>query len=128
MVIKDQLGDIHDSFLKRLVRSACDAGATGVFVDKPTITHRRVVSGQDHIDRFGPAGHSEWITSTPMSALRALDLEIAFRRYLDRSGRTLGNLDATTAIDSMTMFYTHHRVTDVDLESDGDMLLFQWGT
>ncbi|WP_405182846.1 hypothetical protein OG225_18500 [Nocardia sp. NBC_01377] len=35
---------------------------------------------------------------------------------------------ATTAVDAMTMFYAHHRVTDVDLASDGDMLLFQWGT
>lgn len=86
----------------------------GVFVNKPTITHGRVFSGQDHIDRFGPAGHSEWITSTPISALRALDLEIAFRRYRDSSGRTLGDLDANTAIDSMAMFYAHHRVTDVD--------------
>ncbi|MFB8005067.1 hypothetical protein [Nocardia sp. NPDC056000] len=28
----------------------------------------------------------------------------------------------------MTTFYAHHRVIDVDLDRDGDMLLFQWGT
>lgn len=59
--------------------------------------------------------------------MRALDLEIAFHRYLDSHGSTLGNLDVATAIAVMTKFYTDHRVTDVDLDSDGDMLLFQWG-
>ncbi|WP_458690544.1 hypothetical protein [Nocardia tengchongensis] len=60
--------------------------------------------------------------------MRTLDLEDAFRRYLDSHGRALDNLDATTAIDSMSGFYADHRVTDVDLDNDGDMLLFQWGT
>ncbi|WP_067833664.1 hypothetical protein [Nocardia lijiangensis] len=60
--------------------------------------------------------------------MRALDLENAFLRYLGNHGRTLDNLDATTAIGSMIMFYAHHRVTDVDIDDDGDMLLFQWGT
>ncbi|MBF6133628.1 hypothetical protein IU501_11520 [Nocardia otitidiscaviarum] len=59
--------------------------------------------------------------------MRAADLEIAFRRYLESHGRALDDLDAATAIDAMTTFYAHHRVTDVDLDSDGDMLLFQWG-
>ncbi|WP_328399888.1 hypothetical protein [Nocardia sp. NBC_00403] len=60
--------------------------------------------------------------------MRALDLENAFLRYLGSNGRTLDNLDAATAIGSMTMFYAHHRVTDVDIDNDGDMLFFQWGT
>ncbi|MCP9621938.1 hypothetical protein FOH10_31285 [Nocardia otitidiscaviarum] len=59
--------------------------------------------------------------------MRAADLEIEFRRYLDSHGRALDDLDATTAIDAMTMFYAHHRVADADLDNDGDMLLFQWG-
>ncbi|MFE7742267.1 hypothetical protein [Nocardia sp. NPDC057455] len=65
------------------------------------------------------------IGSSTITRVRALDLEDAFRRYLDSHGRALDNLDATTAIDSISMFYTDHRVTDVDL--DNDMLLFQWG-
>ncbi|WP_297610565.1 hypothetical protein [Nocardia sp.] len=60
--------------------------------------------------------------------MRALDLENAFVRYLGNHGHTLDNLNASTAIGSMAMFYAHHRVTDVDIDNDCDMLLFQWGT
>ncbi|MEU0539837.1 hypothetical protein ABZ319_08190 [Nocardia sp. NPDC005978] len=60
--------------------------------------------------------------------MRATDLEDAFVRYLDNRGYALDNIDASTAISSMAGFYTRHRVTDVDLDADGDMLLFQWGT
>ncbi|MGW0637661.1 hypothetical protein [Nocardia salmonicida] len=59
--------------------------------------------------------------------MRAPDLENGFLRYLGNHGRALDNLDAITAIGSMTMFYAYHRVADVDLDDDGDMLLFQWG-
>lgn len=67
------------------------------------------------------------LRSDTITLVRALDLEIAFHRYLDSHRSTLDNLDATTAIAAMTKFYTDHRVTDVDLDGDGDMLLFQWG-
>lgn len=59
--------------------------------------------------------------------MRALDLESAFRRHLDSNDRALAELDATTSIDSMIGFYTDHRVADVVIQHDGDMLLFQWG-
>ncbi|MCM6774729.1 hypothetical protein NDR87_12645 [Nocardia sp. CDC159] len=59
--------------------------------------------------------------------MRAHELENAFRRHLQDSGRTLDSLDAAAAVGAMAAFYTRHRVTDVDLDNDGDMLLFQWG-
>ncbi|MFD8100244.1 hypothetical protein ACFV24_11960 [Nocardia fluminea] len=59
--------------------------------------------------------------------MRASDLENGFLRYLGNHGRAVDKFDAITAIGSMTMFYAYHRVTEVDIDNDGDMLLFQWG-
>ncbi len=67
------------------------------------------------------------LRSGKITRVRASDLENDFLRYLGNQSRALDNLDAITAIGSMTTFYADHRVTDVDIDNDGDMLLFQWG-
>jgi hypothetical protein len=60
--------------------------------------------------------------------MRYADALAAFRQYLEAGGLTAEDLDAPSAVAAMLGFYADERVSDVDLETDGDMLLFQWGT
>lgn len=50
-----------------------------------------------------------------------------FERYLRRLGA--GEIPRTprAGVEAMTAFYRDVRADDVDMQSDGDMLLFQWG-
>jgi hypothetical protein len=51
-----------------------------------------------------------------------------FEQYLRRSGDGEVPRLPRTGIHRMATFYRELRADDVELESDGDMLLFQWGT
>jgi hypothetical protein len=55
-------------------------------------------------------------------ALKELD------QYLRRAGDMDVPRNARVGIQKMAAFYKEVRADDVDLEADGDMLLFQWGT
>jgi hypothetical protein len=48
-------------------------------------------------------------------------------RFLVGRGITLASLTPAAGIEAMVSFYGAVRVTDCNLDSDGDMLLFQWG-
>jgi hypothetical protein len=49
-------------------------------------------------------------------------------KHLAQRGEVESALTPSTAIASMTAFYRDVRAEECDLETDGDMLLFQWGT
>ncbi|MGW4071686.1 hypothetical protein [Nocardia grenadensis] len=59
--------------------------------------------------------------------MRTCDIETAFRRQLLIQGLSLDELDAAGAVEAMATFYFDERITDVDLDNDGDMLLLPWG-
>lgn len=60
--------------------------------------------------------------------MRYADAPVAFRQYLDAAGLRVEDLDAQAAVTAMLGFYAAERADDVDLDTDGDMILFQWGT
>jgi hypothetical protein len=60
-----------------------------------------------------------------MKSAQALE---EFEKYLRRVGDMQVPRTPRDGIERMVGFYGEVRVDDVDLESDGDMLLFQWGT
>ena len=49
-------------------------------------------------------------------------------KHLAQSGEEESNLTPSAAVASMIAFYRDVRAEECDLEADGDMLLFQWGT
>jgi hypothetical protein len=51
-----------------------------------------------------------------------------FERFLHRAGDVQVPRTPGAGVQRMAAFYKDLRADDVDLESDGDMLLFQWGT
>lgn len=51
-----------------------------------------------------------------------------FKKRLEGAGRGLEGLRVTEGIDAMLAFYRDTRVRNCELDADGDMLLFQWGT
>ena len=51
-----------------------------------------------------------------------------FDRFLQTRGLSATNLTVNEGIDAMFDFYRSTRAEDCALESDGDMLLFQWGS
>lgn len=50
-----------------------------------------------------------------------------FEDYLRAHGHSLESLDALHALRAMAQFYVDERAEDVDVDANGDMLLFQWG-
>jgi hypothetical protein len=66
------------------------------------------------------ARHTDWMNSGEMFA--AFEAELASR------GLTATTFDAESLVALMFDFYTSSRITDADLDGDGDMLLFEWGT
>ena len=52
----------------------------------------------------------------------------AFRKFLAAKGLVAGSLTFAEGLDQMTSFYTRQDVEGVLPDTDGDMLLFQWGT
>lgn len=51
-----------------------------------------------------------------------------FKRRLRGSGKELEALGVKEGLDAMLAFYRETRVRNCELDADGDMLLFQWGT
>ena len=51
-----------------------------------------------------------------------------FQRYLSRCGDKGTPQTPRSGLARMCAFYREIRADDADLEADGDMLLFQWGT
>jgi hypothetical protein len=68
----------------------------------------------------GVLGHS--------SIVLTADAESEFRRFADARGLAIEHLDAAEAAVLICDWYSTTRVDGVSLDSDGDMLLFQWGT
>jgi len=60
-----------------------------------------------------------------MKAADALD---EFKHFLKARGANVDALSVRQGIDAMIEFYRSTRADDCDLDRDGDMLLFQWGT
>jgi hypothetical protein len=56
------------------------------------------------------------------------DAESDLRALAQARGVSIERLDAAAAANLMCDWYETHRVEDVNLHHDGDMLLFQWGT
>jgi hypothetical protein len=56
--------------------------------------------------------------------MRIDDAKAEFTRRLPRP---LADLTAREGVAAMLAFYAHQRADDVDLDADGDMLLYQWG-
>jgi hypothetical protein len=56
---------------------------------------------------------------------------MAKRRFLKRleaAGLSLDTLPPADGVEAMLSYYAEERAEGCDLDSDGDMLLFQWGT
>jgi hypothetical protein len=51
-----------------------------------------------------------------------------FEKHLRRAGDEQVPRTPRAGIERMMTFYREVRADDVDMDSDGDMLLFQWGT
>lgn len=68
-------------------------------------------------------------TADTVAAMHATESDEAFREALESAGQSVEQLDAETAISAMLDFYRSTRADDVeDINDDGDMLLFQWGS
>ena len=59
--------------------------------------------------------------------MRTLESRAAFEDLLRRSSKDVTALNAASAVDGVLNFYRDVRASDVTLEADGDMLLYQWG-
>ena len=60
-------------------------------------------------------------------AVRSTDSEVALRRFAVEHGVNLDEVDGETLARTMVDWYRAERADDVDVDADGDMLLFQWG-
>jgi hypothetical protein len=52
----------------------------------------------------------------------------AFETFLEMRSQSLESLGVRDGLDAMLDFYAKTRAAGCSLETDGDMLLFQWGT
>jgi hypothetical protein len=60
--------------------------------------------------------------------MKSADALHEFKRFLKKGGANVEALSVRQGIDAMIEFYRSTRADDCDLDRDGDMLLFQWGT
>lgn len=60
-----------------------------------------------------------------MKSAKAKGLFVA---HLSLTGHPLAQLRPEAGVAAMISFYKNERADDCDIDSDGDMLLFQWGT
>lgn len=60
--------------------------------------------------------------------MKPTELLSTFRAKLRTSGIVLNQAPPEDAFKALLEFYEHERAEGCDLESDGDMLLFQWGS
>ena len=51
-----------------------------------------------------------------------------FLRRLEVAGLSLDALTPATGVEAMLAYYAEERADGCDIDEDGDMLLFQWGT
>ena len=73
-----------------------------------------------------PPDHVKGLCHHP--SMYSTELPRAFRAALSERGLTVAQLDASESVEAVTDFYLSQRFEDVDVSSDGDALLFQWGT
>jgi len=60
--------------------------------------------------------------------MKSADALHEFERFLKSRGASVNSVSVPDGIDAMIEFYRDTRADDCALDSDGDMLLFQWGT
>ncbi|SRR6266511_1878011 len=60
--------------------------------------------------------------------MQTYDAREHFEQFLASKARSATLLDASSAVEYAIDFYINVRADDVDVDDDGDMLLFQWGT
>lgn len=60
--------------------------------------------------------------------MRSRDALQELNRLLEARGTTVAQLSVDDGIDAMLEFYRSTRADDCEVDNDGDMLLFQWGT
>ena len=51
-----------------------------------------------------------------------------FLKRIEEAGHKLNSLPITEGIEAMLRFYEEERVDGCDIDEEGDMLLFQWGS
>jgi hypothetical protein len=56
------------------------------------------------------------------------DAESVFRTFLTQRGKSVDELTPEDGIDAMLEHYRSVRADGCELDADGDVLLFQWGT
>lgn len=65
---------------------------------------------------------------TCLRRMKAQEAEETFLTFIQNHGFQLNQLYPSNAINLMLAFYEEVRAEECDLEADGDMLLFQWGS
>lgn len=60
--------------------------------------------------------------------MKVEDAAAELEKHFARRGEVEAALTPSVAVASMMAFYRDVRAEECDLEADGDMLLFQWGT
>ncbi len=60
--------------------------------------------------------------------MKAERAESAFRGRLMTAGLHLDGMITTQGVNAMLAFYEDERADDCDIDADGDMLLFEWGS
>jgi len=60
--------------------------------------------------------------------MQTSDVERQFRQRASKRDLDLNEHPAREGIEALVAFYREARASDVDVDDDGDMLLFQWGT
>lgn len=64
----------------------------------------------------------------PYKLMTPKNAKCEFEKLIKESGTTMRDLTAERGVRLMLDFYRDVRADGCDLDSDGDMLLFQWGT
>jgi hypothetical protein len=60
--------------------------------------------------------------------MKIADSKQTFMAHLQQSGMTLDSLTPDDGVDAMLQFYSDERADECKVDTDADMLLFQWGT
>jgi hypothetical protein len=60
--------------------------------------------------------------------MKPREAKTQFLKRLKAAGLSLGTLTAAVGVEAMLSYFADERADACDLDEDGDMLLFQWGT
>ena len=60
--------------------------------------------------------------------MKPKESEKAFAKRIGAGGKALADLTAAEGVEAMLAFYAEERAEGCNLNRDGDMLLYQWGT